>query len=114
MHFIGLFFGLFFVASGAAGIFVWMRLSGLLKAAPDGPALGFDEGGASVITSGPQTDRVDYEEYTGSPVGRRMASLLGIVVFIVSVGGLFALVLVQVGHQTTKLIEHFILTSPSP
>lgn len=112
MHFTGLFFGLIFVASGATGLIVWMRLSGMLKPAPSGPSLGFDEEGSSVITSGPQTDRVDYD--IGSSAGRRLASLLGIVVFIVSVGGLFALVLVAVGHETTKLIQHFILSSPSP
>ena len=113
MHPAGLLFGLFFVASGTAGIFVWIRLSGLLRAAPDGLSLGFDQG-PSVVTSRPGADRVDYQANIGSPLGRRTASLLGIVVFIVSVGGLFALVLVEAGQQATKLIQHYILTSPSP
>jgi len=111
----GLVFGLFFTASGAVGLIVWMRLSGMQKPVPGGSALGFDEGGPSVVTADPRAERVGYNTLdTGSPFGRRVASLLGIVVFIVSVGGLFALVLVEVGRQTTKLIQHFILTSPSP
>jgi hypothetical protein len=111
----GLIFGLFFIASGAIGLIVWMRLSGMLKPAHGDPGLGFDEGRASVITASPQAERVEYNLFESeSPFGHRMASLLGIVVFIVSVGGLFALVLVEIGHQTTKLIQHFILTSPSP
>ena len=116
MNFPGFVFGLVFTVSGAAGLVVWLRLSGVLKPAPDGPSLGFEEGGASVLTADAQAERLDHGSAfeTSSSIGHRMASLLGIMVFIVSVGALFALVLYQVGHQTTKLIEHFILTSPSP
>ena len=116
MNLPGFIVGLAMAASGAAGLVVWLRLSGMLKTAPDVASLGFDEAGGSVVTSGPLAERIDYASAfdTGPTIGRRLTALLGIVVFILSVGAAFALVLYQLGHQTTKLIEHFILTSPSP
>lgn len=116
MNLPGFIVGLMFAVSGAAGLVVWLRLSGVLKPAPDGPSLGFEEGGASVVTTSPLSERIEYGSLfePGPTVGHRLASLMGIVVFILSVGALLALVLYQVGHQTTKLIEHFIQTSPSP
>ena len=116
MNLPGFIVGLMLAGFGAAGLVVWLRLSGVLKPAPDGLSLGFEAAGASVVTTDPLAERIDYGSIfeAGPTIGHRMASLLGIVVFILSVGALFALVLYQVGHQTTKLIEHFILTSPSP
>ncbi len=116
MNLPGFIFGLVFTLSGAAGLVIWLRLSGVLKPAPDGLALGFEEGGASVVTTSPLSERIEYGNLfeAGPTVGHRMTSLLGIVAFILSAGALLALALYQVGHQATKLIEHFIQTSPSP
>lgn len=117
MNMPGFLLGLVLAAAGATGLVLWLRLAGVLQTAPDGPALGFEAGGAAgTVTLGDADDEFTYagSERIGSSFGHRMLSLLGIIILVGVVGGLFALAMYEIGHIAVKTIQHFIQTSPTP